>query len=30
VLKPIEALGVNTMDELRIVEQAISDGLDKS
>ncbi|HVT29489.1 MAG TPA: NTP transferase domain-containing protein [Pirellulales bacterium] len=29
VLKPIEALGVNTMDELHIVEQSIRDGLDK-
>ncbi|HEY4309618.1 MAG TPA: NTP transferase domain-containing protein [Pirellulales bacterium] len=29
VLKPIEALGVNTMDELRVVEQALRDGLDK-
>ena len=26
VLKPIEALGVNTMDELRMVEDAVTAG----
>jgi bifunctional UDP-N-acetylglucosamine pyrophosphorylase/glucosamine-1-phosphate N-acetyltransferase len=29
VLKPIEALGVNTMDELRVVEDAVRAGLHK-